>query len=152
MGWNDLLRARREEILARAIASLERAHLEHYQSAGSAVRRQRLESLFDLVVRAVEQRNLTELSAESVRIAEERFAAGFDLSEVLAAFNVLEEAAWKALVAEAAPGELPEALGLVATALGAGKDRLAATYVALASRAHTPTLDLRALFAGSGAA
>lgn len=148
MSWIDVLRARREAILAHAATALERAHLEHYEAAGEDVRRQRLESLFDLVLRAVEERNLTELLAESRRIADERFAAGFDLSEVLSAFNVLEEAAWTALVAEVPAEELPEALGLVATALGAGKDRLAAAYVAHASSAHTPTLDLRALFAG----
>jgi len=144
----DLLAERRQAVLAQATGALERAHLAHYEAAGAALRRERLERLYDLMSGAVAERNLTRLGKEAERIAHERFAAGFGLAEVLSAFNVLEEATWTMLVAELPAGELPEALGLVATALGAGKDRLAASYVELASRSHTPTLDLRALFEG----
>ena len=81
-----------------------------------------------------------------------RFVRAFS-GEEQGAFISFEssEALWKTLVAEVPPAGLGEALGLVGTALGAGKDRLAATYVALASRTHTPSLDLRALFAGTAA-
>jgi hypothetical protein len=41
-----------------------------------------------------------------------------------------------------------EALGLVSTVLGTGKDTLARVYVTLASKSRTPTLDLRSLFTG----
>lgn len=147
----ELLEARRRAIVDAADAALERAHLAHYEAAGGETRRQRLEQLFDLIARAVAERNLTPVLHHAERIAHERFAAGFDLLEVQAAFNVLEEALWRTLVAEVPPAALGEALGLVGTALGAGKDRLAATYVALASRTHTPSLDLRALFSGLAA-
>lgn len=147
----ELLEARRRAIVDAADAALERAHLSHYEAVGGETRRQRLEQLFDLVARAVAERNLTPVLHSAEQIARERFAAGFDLLEVQAAFNVLEEALWRTLVAEVPPAALGEALGLVGTALGAGKDRLAATYVALASRTHTPSLDLRALFAGTAA-
>jgi hypothetical protein len=43
-----------------------------------------------------------------------------------------------------------EALGLVGTVLGCGKDLLARQYVSLATKTHTPSLDLHALFAGAG--
>ena len=147
----ELLAARRAAIVDAADAALERAHLAHYEAAGGASRRQRLETLFDLIARAVAERNLTPVLHHAERIARDRFDAGYDLLEVQAAFNVLEEALWRTLVAEVPPAGLGEALGLVGTALGAGKDRLAATYVALASRTHTPSLDLRALFAGTAA-
>ena len=147
----ELLAARRAAIVDAADAALERAHLAHYEAAGGESRRQRLETLFDLVARAVAERNLTPVLRHAERIAHDRFDAGYDLLEVQAAFNVLEEALWKTLVAEVPPAGLGEALGLVGTALGAGTDRLAATYVALASRTHTPSLDLRALFAGTAA-
>lgn len=145
----QVLESHRESILDHAVGQLERSHLEHYEAAGAAVRRARLERLYDLVGQAVAARNLTQLRHHAETIASERFAAGFDLAEVQTAFNVLEEEIWRALVAELPPAELAESLGLVGTALGAGKDRLAARYVELASRARTPSLDLRALFAGT---
>ena len=145
----ELLGARRGAIVDEAAAALERAHLAHYEAAGGETRRQRLEQLFDLTAHAVAERNLTTIQRHGETVARESFAAGFDLLEVQSAFNVLEEALWRTLVAEVPPADLGEALGLVGTALGAGKDRLAATYVELASRTRTPSLDLRALFAGT---
>ena len=66
------------------------------------------------------------------------------------AFNVLEEALWRHVVTGTAPDDLPDAIGLVATVLGAGKDSLARTYVMLASERHVRSLDLTALFRGGG--
>jgi hypothetical protein len=65
---------------------------------------------------------------------------------------VLEETLWTWIVRELSPGQLGEALGLVGTVLGAGKDELARTYVALASRSHAPSLNLEALFRGAWSA
>jgi hypothetical protein len=50
------------------------------------------------------------------------------------------------------PDAYAEALGLVTTALGAGKDALARAYVSLASETHAPSLDLTPLFDGTGGA
>ena len=65
------------------------------------------------------------------------------------AFNALEEATWARMLAALEASQLAEALGLVTTVLGAGKDALARRYVSLAARAHAPSLDLRRLFAGT---
>jgi len=46
------------------------------------------------------------------------------------------------------PDELAEAVGLLSTILGFGKDALARTYVSLASHRRVPSLDLSALFSG----
>jgi hypothetical protein len=83
------------------------------------------------------------------QVAEERFNAGYDLSEVQTAFNTLEEATWSRVFAELEPAEFAQALGLVSTVLGAAKDALARTYVSLATNAHAPSLDLHALFEGT---
>ncbi len=145
----QLLSVRRAEILERATRSLGRAHLEHYEAEGPAAAAGRLARLYDLTAEAVLQRNLTHVLEHATRIAHERFAAGFDLQEVQLAYNVLEEAIWKEIVAEVPPGELAEAFGLVSTVLGAAKDRLARAYVELVSEAHSPSLNLLALFAGT---
>ena len=80
------------------------------------------------------------------RIATERFEEGFDIGEVQAAFNALEQSIWRRVVAETPPEDLAEATGLVGTVLGYGKDVLARTYVSLASQRHVRSLDLSALF------
>jgi hypothetical protein len=86
--------------------------------------------------------------AHADSIARERFNAGYDLWEVQTAFNVLEEAIWLRLMKELPPAELPEALGLVSTILGIGKDTLARRYVSLAAKTKVTSLNLQSLFTG----
>jgi hypothetical protein len=86
--------------------------------------------------------------AHTDSIARERFASGFDLWEVQTAFNVLEEAIWVHILKELPPTEYAEALGLVSTVLGTGKDTLARRYVSLASKTKASTLNLQSLFTG----
>lgn len=143
-----LLAQHETEILDEAYAALERAHSRHYEEAGETVTRQRLLDLCRLVVAAIRERDLAEMSIYAEKVARERFEDGYDVSEVQAAFNVLEQAMWRRVVDATAPAELAEAVGLLSTVLGFGKDTLARTYVSLASRRHVPSLDLSALFAG----
>ena len=84
-----------------------------------------------------------------VEIATERFHAGYDLAEIQTAFNALEEATWMRVLQRLDASELAEALGLISTVLGAGKDALARAYVSLAADTNVESLDLRALFAGT---
>ncbi|WP_353508927.1 RsbRD N-terminal domain-containing protein [Intrasporangium sp.] len=152
MKLQTLLRESEESILDEAFSDLQRSHVHHYEKAGETFTRERLANLFDLVVTAIESRSLTSLSAYADRIAAERFDAGFDISEVQMAFNSLEEAMWRRVVAAEPPSELAEAIGLLSTVLGFGKDTVARKYVSLASQKHVPSLDLTALFAGTEAA
>lgn len=46
------------------------------------------------------------------------------------------------------PRDLAQAIGLVGTVVGGGRDALARTYVSLASQEHVRSLDLSALFQG----
>lgn len=56
---------------------------------------------------------------------------------------------WRLVVSRAAPTELAEAIGLLGTVLGYGKDTVARRYVSLAARRHVPSLDLSALLTGA---
>jgi hypothetical protein len=149
MELSQLLHERMGEILSEAESSLARAHLTHYEKAGEEHNRQKLKALYVLSLRAISEKNLGPMLSHAEEIARERYEAGFDLSEVQTAFNVLEEATWRFIVKNLPPAEFGEAIGLISTVLGAGKDMLGRTYVALASRSKAPSLDLRSLFAGT---
>lgn len=144
-----LLDARADDIVGDAIAAMQRAHLRHYERAGADAVRARLRALYEATRAAVRTRHLEPVLDHAEAVARERFEGGFDLGEVQTAFNVLEEALWHRVTGELEPAQLGEALGLVATAIGAGKDRLARTYVSLATRTQAPALDVAALFRGT---
>ena len=148
MALTEALSAARDDVLQEASASLERGHLAHYEASGSEASRRRLNDLFDLIVECLAKRNLDPITQYAYNIAEERFNAGFDIAEVQTAFNVLEEAIWHVVIARLPPEDLLESAGLIGSVLGAGKDTLARTWVALATSQHVPSLDLTALFEG----
>lgn len=148
MDLHDLLVGQRTDVLEEAFAALQRSQPPHYQAAGDEFTLDRLGGLFDLVVAAMRSKGLDTVGAYCEDIAQRRFEAGFGISEVQTAFNTLEEAMWKRVIADVPPEELAEAVGVLSTILGYGKDALARRYVSLASQRHVPTLDLSALFAG----
>ena len=149
MDINQLLHDQSNDILSEAEAAIARARLAHYEKSGTEHTHQRLKALFTLASRAVKEKNLGPMVAHAETIARERFEAGFDLSEVQTAFNVLEEAIWVRILKNISPNDLAEALGLISTVLGAGKDTLARTYVSLASKTKVPSLNLQSLFGGT---
>jgi hypothetical protein len=148
MTLHQLLTERSAEILEEAAGAMARSHLKHYEQAGTEHTHQRLKALFVLTARAVKERNLGPMIAHAYNVARERFEAGFDLWEVQTAFNVLEESLWTRILKELPPAEYAEALGLISTVLGIGKDTLARRYVSLASKTRSSSLDLHALFSG----
>lgn len=145
----QFLQNRVEDILAEAYQAMARARLKSYETAGPEQTKQRLQTLYDLVIQCVRERNLTPMRMHAKAIANERYESGFDLWEVQTAFNVLEEAIWLRIMKELPPAQFAEAVGLVSTLLGAGKDTLARTYIGLASKAHAPSLNVQSLFAGT---
>lgn len=149
MDLATLLLQSQSSILEDSHAALESSHVHHYEAAGQEFTRQRLEDLFTLVVSAIRDRDLAQVSVFSRRIAEERFNQGFDIGEVQAAFNALEQSMWHQVVTSTAPEDLAEATGLLSTVLGFGKDVVARSYVELASKRHVRSLDLTAMFAGT---
>lgn len=148
MNLYQLLHDHADELVAGACAAMGRAHLSSYEKSGAPATHQRVKALFVLTTRAVKERNLGPMIAHAETVARERYEAGFDLSEIQTAFNVLEEAIWLKILREMPGDQLGEALGLVSTALGAGKDTLARTYVELASKSRVTSLNLQSLFTG----
>lgn len=132
-----------------ATAALERSQQRHYAAAGPDKVHDRLQLLLELVRKSVITRDLVPIVEYSTRLAHERFDAGFDIREVLTAFNVLEEAIWSKVVEALPPEEFANAIGMIGTVFGAGRDALACTYVSIASQQHVPSLDLTALFRGA---
>ena len=145
----ELLHDQQNDILHAAFESVKRSQLKSYANAGDAHTQQRLKALFVLTVRAIKERNLGPMIAHTETIAHERFAAGYDLSEVQTAFNVLEEAIWICVLKSLPPTEYAESLGLVSTVLGAGKDSLARRYVSLASKTKATSLNRQSIFSGT---
>jgi hypothetical protein len=139
----------RQAILGAAEATLTQTRLEHYDAAGKLEVKRRLEELFDHLLESLRTKDLGPVFIHAERIAEERFTSGYDLSEVQTAFNALEAAIWTRVFSALTPDRFAQTLGLVSTILGAGKDALGRKYVSLATDTHAPSLDLRALFAGT---
>ncbi len=150
MDVDGVLQGTRDEVLDRAYEVLVAAHTAHYEAAGEPLTRQRLADLYDLVTSAIHERDLSRVEAYAESVARERFTAGFDIVEVQTAFNALEREMWRRLAADVQPEHLEEAMGLLSTVLGAGKDALGRTYVSLAVKRHVRSLDLSALFRGDG--
>lgn len=148
-GLAVFLEGERQPILAAAGEALGRAGMRHYEQAGEEAIHERLAALFDRLVAALESRDLTPLVAYAEEVADDRYEAGYDLVEVQVAFNALEEAIWARVIAGVGADRLAEAIGLVTTALGAGKDALARRYVSRATATRVASLDLRALFEGT---
>ncbi len=149
MTIHELLHARSAEIIAEAEEAVKRAHLHNYEKSGTENLHQRLKALFVLTARAAKERNLGPMIAHAESIARERFESGFDLWEVQTAFNVLEEAIWVHILRELPTTEYAEALGLVSTVLGVGKDTLARRYVSLATKTRSRSLNMQSLFTGT---
>jgi hypothetical protein len=148
MDLEQLLEGRAIAVIDRALQSMERARLPHYRALGAEETRALVASLYETTRSTITTRQATPMLAHADRIAEERHAGGFDLFEVQIAFNALEESIWKEALDALDPESQAEALGLISTALGIGKDALARGYLARATRTRTPSLDLKALFQG----
>ncbi len=141
---NDLLRDDATAILDEAAPGI--ARLEHYHRDGDAATRRRVEALYRHVARAVRARDLDDLLAHAARIARERFEAGFDLGEVEAAFEMLEDAISRRALGRLTQDELAWGLGLVGTALAHARRELGRTFVSLVPAARPGTVDLTSVF------
>jgi hypothetical protein len=145
------LQSNGDALVSEAASNVSRSHLQHYDEAGAVQTRARISGLFERLLESLTRRSLKPMVEHVTGLAKERFAAGYDLFEVQVAFNVLEEVVWRHILKALTADQLAEAIGMVSTVLGAGKDALARSYVELASKAHAPSIDLRALFAGNAA-
>lgn len=149
MDTASFLTERAEAIIEAALTAMTKRHLAHYERLGCEASRRKLRDLFGHVVEGARTRNLGPVLAYAEQIGNERYESGFDFVEVRAAFNLLEEAIWRAILQDCPPVEQGAALGIVATVLGAAKDKLASTYLSRATETRVATLDFAALFRGT---
>lgn len=149
MELSAFLESHQNDTIDAACKAMKRAHMHHYERDGADAMHDRIAMLYSLVAQCVKQKNLAPMTAHAEQIATERFTSGFDLWEVQTAFNVLEEAIWVRIFKHVPPAELAQALGLVSTVLGAGKDTLARKYVSLTSKTKAASLNLSSLFSGA---
>ena len=144
-----LLEKNYDKIISDAYKSVYKDKLKGYSKAGQEKTKSKLEDLLKKLVQCAKKKELIPMLNYTEKIANERFASGYDLFEVQTAINALEVAVWSLIFKEIKPERLQESLGLVSTVMGAGKDHLARTYVFLATKAKAPSLNLNNLFAGS---
>lgn len=137
------------EIVDEAYAELHPSIHPNYHALGEAFTRRYLGELFDQVLHGLVNREAVHLVQHAEEIAEERFHAGFDLAEVQAAFNAIEQAMWRRVVQLETSSELLVSVGMLSSILGAGKDALARVYVHLASHRHAPHVNVEALYGGT---
>ena len=124
------------------VAALERhdraRDLAWHHPPSPEERRRDVRQLFGVVLRCVREGSAEPIVAPSQQIAADRFVAGVAITEVQAAFNILQEVLWRQVADTFSSDQRIEALGLLNAALGAGKDAVARAYVSLASRAGSP--------------
>jgi hypothetical protein len=146
MNLLELLIKNKKQILEEACGNLHSEHLMSYDTSTSEENQFRLEKLLDLAIESVKTKKLIHITDYSKQVAKERYESGFDLHEVHTAFNSLEEVIWKNILKKLNPENTGEALGMISTILGAGKEALALTYVSLAGKRKANTLNLSKLF------
>jgi hypothetical protein len=145
---SHFLKEKQNEIIAEAMVAMKRAHLKHYEAEGLQKTKERLKRLYDLTLQGVVDKNVAPLIEYIENVAQDRFSHCYDIYEVQSAINILEETIWNRILRELRPIAYADALGLISTILGIGKDTLARKYVSLASKKFTPYIDYKMLFEG----
>ena len=133
MDASAVLASAEDQVIDEAVAALSHDDQE-CRSPLPDQRRREVRQLFGLVLRCVRAGRAKPIIRPSQQIAAHSYAAGIDLAEVQGPFIVLAEMLWRLLTGALAGEELIQALGLLTAITGAGKDAIARTYVALATR------------------
>jgi len=128
-----VLASAEDRVIDEAVTVLAQRDQALHHPAGPDGRRREVRQLFRLVLRCVRAGRAGPIGKPCEQIAAHCYAAGIDLSEEQEAFNVLAEVLWPHLAGALAGEQLVEALGLLSAIVGAGKDAMARTYVALAT-------------------
>lgn len=149
MDLHLFLEAHSEVIISEATKALKGRPLRSYSNSSDEINSTRLTRLFNLICKSLSTKDLIPMGEYAAEIAEERYDQGFDLEEVIAAFNVMEEVIWEKITHEIEPKNFPEAFGMTSTVIGYGKEQLSVTYVKLVShKKHLVSLDMSGLFQG----
>jgi len=123
-----------ERLVGEAVAALDRRPHAYQLASSPQERRECVRHLFELVIQCVRDGYVEPIIEAAQQIAAARYTAGFDIGETQAAFNALEEVLWRQLADIVTGDQQIDALARINAIIGAGKDALACTYVALASQ------------------
>ena len=134
MEASAVLASSEDRVVDEAVVALANRDRAHHASPGTDDRRRNVRQLFRLVLRCLHESRAEPIIKPSEQIAAYCFAAGIDLAEVQGEFSALTDALWHHLADSLVGEQRVEALGLLHAIVGAGKDALARTYLALASR------------------
>lgn len=148
MELSELFRSWEDDLVNEAVTELRHARLKSYTADGEEITRERVTRFIERAFECFSSRRAQPMVEHAERIAHERHAAGYDLSEVQTAINVIEEALWKRILSSVEPDELAHALGIVNAIFGMSKDVLARTYVSLATNRETPRKELDEILDG----
>jgi methylmalonyl-CoA decarboxylase len=124
-----------DRVVNDAIAALDERDQTQRRVPSPAERRHDVERLYDLVGQCLREGRPDPIVTPSQQIAADRFVAGIDLLDVQAAFVAMEDVLWRHLSAELTSARQLQAVRLLNTILGTGRDALARTYVALTAAA-----------------
>jgi methylmalonyl-CoA decarboxylase len=125
-----------DRVVDEAVAALVEGDQPDQHRHSTEERRRHVRQLFGLVLRCVREGSAESIITPSGRIAAHCFAAGTDLAEVQGEFNALAEALWRRADSSLEDEQRVQAIRLVNSIIGAGKDTLARTYVTLTSGAR----------------
>jgi methylmalonyl-CoA decarboxylase len=122
-----------DRVIDETVAALAQ-HDQARRSPRPDEHRRDVRQLFRLVLQCMHAGCTEPITKPSEQIAAHSYAAGLDFAEVQEAFNVLAAVLWCYLADVLVGEQLVQALGLLNAVVGAGKDAMARTYVALATR------------------
>ena len=145
MSLTELLSENADDLVNGAVAELHQARLEHYEAEGLGTLHGRIRTLFDSMLQCLDSCHAEAILDWADRVGRERYGAGYDLLELQTGINALEEALWRRVLSSTGPEDLAHSLGLINAILGMAKDKLARTYVSLATRDEVPPVDFKEL-------
>ena len=145
----QLLGSSKEEVIRVAQSSLHRAQLMHYEEDGCELSENRLSTLYDVIVKCVQDKNAIAMIKYMEQVGYERYYAGYNLHEVNTAILVLEVAVIKKIINGLKRSEIEEAVGMIIPIINFGKDALSQKYLSLASRMKAPSYEVSTLFKGT---
>jgi hypothetical protein len=144
------LESRQERILASAEAAVGSRGLLHYGEHEPETK-ERLRALMHVVIDSCRERRLDAALEYASQLAHVRRSGGVPLAEVQTTINVLEEAIWRTITTDAELVDQTDGLGMVATVLGAIKDRVACGYLEQVTHHRVKSLRVDLLFEGTDA-
>ena len=133
MDASAVLASVEDRVIDEAVSTLARGD-QAGRTPGPDGHRREVRQLFGLVLHCMRAGRAELVIRPCEQIAAHCYAAGTDLAEVQGPFTVLAEVLWRRLADALAGEQLVQALGLLNIIAGAGKDAIARTYVALATR------------------